>query len=904
MSAGPPQIGVKRIGAIHALSAGTAVLTAQSVERDHLVFTVDAGGAVRTARATSEWPLAAAAGGESVFLILAETKTSSVRIAKLSADLESIWTVGLRSAAAPAPFARNACALRDGGVVLAGEFMKEAFVTRLGPDGAHAWTRVLDDVTGKDTFDSVVELRDGSIVAGGTSGQQHWLAKLSAQGEPEWQYAFDAGPVDPQFHSVIETRSGDVVAAGAAVVVRISSAGHMVWRASIESMAAPANVRTVVESADGTLVVAGGEHLIALSQDGKAKWLKKLAIGKGFRLMSGPGETDLVTAGNTVVYAPHLESSEAGDQRNGARIYEFNAEQEPTCPAFEPSTLQVVSSSEGPRVALVTASTRTLISEPRSFESREVSVAIESSSCGPVARVPARPQPAMRRVNPYDSREAARAQATAWREALEKKDFAALEKLGVELRKRRWTTDPLHWEIDRFYAALGYIDAQTETRTLATLREWLAAYPKSIAAHIALSTALQNTAWLRRGRGYIDTVKPEDYAAYRALLVQSQSALEGVAGIEADPVYWSLRIQHTAQLGDGDLRAVMRAAAKHTADPEAFLMAATYSLPRWGGSTAQYLDVADEAGRLTSATLGDGVYAWIVYQTPWVVGDGVVDDRKIDWPRAQKGFRDLIAAAPGLVTTYHRLARTAVRFGDRRLARELFARPELDWYTDASAIWSDAVYHRLAEQWAVARPAEAFVDSPPSVAPWPQIVMEAQASVAGGEPRRVAAFALQGPDGVDVLTAMPSSAAAAANWKIWSPSDPARKMDATPRREPAAPNRNAVRLTPSGPLSVRALTRASGEREPVELAYVVACEWSSTGCRQTVVIGNVSGWTATAGYTIALAEEVDVASLAGGALLDSNGRVLGIMSGRTEKSQEGSAQFAIAEDVNSVVPDR
>ncbi|WP_295948400.1 hypothetical protein [uncultured Xanthomonas sp.] len=113
--------------------------------------------------------------------------------------------------------------------------------------------------------------------------------------------------------------------------------------------------------------------------------------------------------------------------------------------------------------------------------------------------------------------------------AMTQGDLAALEQLATLYRTKQartssgvWKLSVLHGGINRFYLLASY-DKATLAEKERIAEQWVKTYPKSPTARLAYAEVLARRAWHRRGGGYANMVRAEDWAHARIYWYASQS---------------------------------------------------------------------------------------------------------------------------------------------------------------------------------------------------------------------------------------------------------------------------------------------------------------------------------------------------------------------------------------------
>jgi hypothetical protein len=256
--------------------------------------------------------------------------------------------------------------------------------------------------------------------------------------------------------------------------------------------------------------------------------------------------------------------------------------------------------------------------------------------------------------------------------------------------------------LSQFYLGLTPV-AETEDEwqhQQATYEAWLAARPKSLTAHIALSEFWERYAWEARGGGYADTVTSDGWQKFGERLARAREWIAKADKLEERDPYLCRREIHLLIDGGGtpdDVERVVRRSLEIDPDYTATLIDATrYFLPRWHGGPGQLEDFAAHAAELTRDRHGEAVYAEIVARTANYHQSEVFDDFKFSWDRVKQGYADLKRKYPETKQYDRLLAELACFAGDRAAAQAAFANvPETD-----DGVWSNSDSLKTWRSWA------------------------------------------------------------------------------------------------------------------------------------------------------------------------------------------------------------
>ncbi len=944
-----------RVEAVAALSNGGAVV-ATSAMRESRLFTTDAGGNVVASRQLELQPWFVVRGvGDAVFIggsKLSINDGPELQVASFDATLAVKWSARFVPSP-PLPFLPHAAnATADGGLLIAGEVDKAAFVVRLAADGTVKWARSLN-TSDRDVVRHVIATRDGGAVCAGLSRQSPWLAKLSANGDLEWQQTYPAAPGG--FHSVIETKDGDLIAAGSSILLmRVTGKGERKWQKVI-TQPLHADCELVPVANDSFALAAQMEKkslLVAFRGDGTMIWQQTFTPADPFTLAHGsPGGSDLAATSGGLLFAPTLTTE--GFSRENSLLFRIDSDGK-SGPWFQTADVPM-------QDVTLRAETLQIEIEPLRFTKQEwdpkLSDAKVTSSPFAVASAPAVPSSNATtattvppsRTSSYDRDAGLKEKARAWEELRRKKDFAQLEVIAAQLRAKPWSTDPLHWDIGHFYGALSSTAQIPHAEMVAILREWIQARPQSITPKIALAQGLYVEAVNYRGLEFARNVTESDWAMYEKLMGEAARTLASANGAESDAHYWTLQVRFANPSG-GDPLAVARRAGKHTHNPDVFAHAVIYLLPQWQDRLDEFRPFAEEAAALTRSSMGDGMYTWLAYQAQFLLGVDKARTLGFDWPRVRQGARDLIRISPQWIPTYHRLALMARRADDRATAREMFQRPELDWYDAATSMWSRQQYDQ-ARDWALRTPnvtpaagTPAVASKAPSPAPvpaaqlkkapdgvdlssrplaqWPQIVMQNSLAVEGVPSSPLASFLVKTTSGVVAVSVVPEvqlttpgdshieyTRSRLTAWTMSSPLEPKRVLKVQTietRKVPEYMRGVSLTLAPiKGTLPVHVLGMNPQEAVLGHRVFVVICQWNAGRCTQKVIRGSLAGSNGSTDrkyvtHSIQLDEPLDPATAAGAPVLDEDGYVFAVLTGHANMVTQAGA-LPDAEDLRSVV---
>lgn len=256
------------------------------------------------------------------------------------------------------------------------------------------------------------------------------------------------------------------------------------------------------------------------------------------------------------------------------------------------------------------------------------------------------------------------------------RDFAGLDKYAAELIASKAQDRSGHWNIEDFYDAVSISNNSLNTRfeeRKAFLNDWLKARPDSDSAKIALADLLENYAWKARGSGYASTVSKEGWKLFAERLQQARDVLAKVK--KRDPVYYST--EQTLALGQGWQRADYEKLYTECRNvypdyQNAIQQKMNWLRARWFGEEGDSLRVLEEECNKLPGIAGDILYAKICARLVRTSYWNLREEPAIDWARAKRGFKAMIAAAPDSLWPRADMASVAIEVEEKDDAKAAF----------------------------------------------------------------------------------------------------------------------------------------------------------------------------------------------------------------------------------------
>lgn len=212
------------------------------------------------------------------------------------------------------------------------------------------------------------------------------------------------------------------------------------------------------------------------------------------------------------------------------------------------------------------------------------------------------------------------------------------------------------WVLPVFYDALddGLSRAATGeadwTRYEQALTAMTERRPDSSTAWLMLATLHLSHAWSVRGGGTIDTVDDASLARFRALLARARALLDQhKEALVSNPQWYAMRLDIGGASSESraNVQAIFdEGVQRWPAYQPIWLTRLHYLAPKWGGSTAQMVDLVARAGRTPTETDGVGLVARLLWAADRDDALDLVRQPGIDWPLVKKSQDDVLDRYP------------------------------------------------------------------------------------------------------------------------------------------------------------------------------------------------------------------------------------------------------------------
>jgi hypothetical protein len=262
-------------------------------------------------------------------------------------------------------------------------------------------------------------------------------------------------------------------------------------------------------------------------------------------------------------------------------------------------------------------------------------------------------------------------------------DFAQLEQEAQKARISKTRLTGAVWKLDGLYEGVEKPSGEghpTETDWdvhLTNLKKWIAAYPESATARIALANAYVAYAWAARGSGYADTVTRSEWKLYGQRIALAKSTLIDAARLKEKCPFWYEVMQNVA-LAEGWERPKARELFQQGVefDPSFLQFYRSYAyfiLPKWYGEPGEAEQFAEDVSQKAAGPEGDILYFEIASEITcqYDLYDSPVPE--MSWEKIKAGYAAIDQLYGQSNLKANRFAFMAYMFGDKPMAREAFA---------------------------------------------------------------------------------------------------------------------------------------------------------------------------------------------------------------------------------------
>ncbi|PYT56589.1 MAG: hypothetical protein DMG35_21815 [Acidobacteria bacterium] len=277
---------------------------------------------------------------------------------------------------------------------------------------------------------------------------------------------------------------------------------------------------------------------------------------------------------------------------------------------------------------------------------------------------------------------------------LVQEDFAQLEKTAQQNRTERSRLLGGIWKTFAFYEGFGKPSQGQESaafydQQIARAKKWMAAYPDSTTARLALAHLYLNYAGFTRGTGLADTVSESQWSQFNTRSAQAKAILLEASTLKEKDPAWYYGMQLIA-LDEGWSKARARELFDQAAafEPDYYHYYRQYSnylLPQWYGESGDVLAFAEEVSKRVPDPQGSMLYFYIIGTITCYCREDMEELSHISYSKAKQGYESVSRLYGTSNLNANRFAFLAVTYNDRESARDAFDainEPNLEiWYT-------------------------------------------------------------------------------------------------------------------------------------------------------------------------------------------------------------------------------
>jgi hypothetical protein len=285
-------------------------------------------------------------------------------------------------------------------------------------------------------------------------------------------------------------------------------------------------------------------------------------------------------------------------------------------------------------------------------------------------------------------------------------DYAQLEKLAQQNRVEKGRLLGGLWKSWSFFAAASSPQSSSQitdadyASQLDMLNKWLAAYPQSSAARIALAECYIHYAEFVRGTGYADSVSDSQWRLYNEHTVQAEQILLDAAHLKERDAHWYFVMQvvaHNQGWNQSQARELFdQAIAFQPGYYHFYMNYAHYLLPQWYGKEGDIQALADQASARFSEPDSSILYFQIMSTFACYCQGSIDQLPHANYAKLRDGYNNLTRLYGSSDLTANRFALMATTFQDKYSAHDAFAAvTERD-----PKIWTNANYFESARIWA------------------------------------------------------------------------------------------------------------------------------------------------------------------------------------------------------------
>jgi len=286
-------------------------------------------------------------------------------------------------------------------------------------------------------------------------------------------------------------------------------------------------------------------------------------------------------------------------------------------------------------------------------------------------------------------------------------DLAQMEKIAHQVRIDKSRLSGGVWKLFGFYEGVSNPpagDHSTDAEWSAhidDLKKWIAAYPGSATARIALAQAYIQYAWFARGSGYSNSVANSSWELFGQRIALAKATLIEAAHLKEKCPYWyeAMLIVALAEGWDKEQARELfdQATAFDSTYYHYYREYANFLLPKWHGEEGETQALAEEI----SSRLPDPDGSIVYFEIASLLACQCDKDRDsldgMSWPKVKQGYAELIRLYGTSNLKANRFAYMSFLAGDRASAQSAFSTIGTDWN---HVVWRSAANFYSARSWA------------------------------------------------------------------------------------------------------------------------------------------------------------------------------------------------------------
>jgi tetratricopeptide (TPR) repeat protein len=342
-----------------------------------------------------------------------------------------------------------------------------------------------------------------------------------------------------------------------------------------------------------------------------------------------------------------------------------------------------------------------------------LALAVVASSCGHTqaspASAPAKPDAVMKMIQDYGRghsgfispasptkpTETEDAYGAQMSDLLVHEDFVQLENIGRQNRTEKGRLVGGIWKTFAFYEGLskasttGQESVAFYDQQITRAKKWIAAYPDSVTARLALAELYLDYGGFARGTGTANTVSESQWNQLNTLSAKAKAILlEASTFKEKDPA-WYFGMQLIALYEGWDKEKARELFDQATAfEPDYYhfyRQYANYLLPRWYGESGDVPALAEEVAKRIQDPQGSMLYFYIIGTITCYCREDMEELSTVSYAKVKQGYDSISRLYGTSNLNANRFAFIAVTFKDQasaRVAFEAISETKLDiWYT-------------------------------------------------------------------------------------------------------------------------------------------------------------------------------------------------------------------------------